>query len=307
MYRDLKKRRIKTICCLIVFLSSFAISCSTLPAQSSEGTQGQGMTNEAGEEIVKPAAGFSAVVRLTDAKRKTLLTQGSLRISVPNYMANSVRSVVIQRPIYFKEQRAVSYSDVELVAKQIQLEIGSEVLQRIDYQPIELKFYESGISSIVLKYVGGPLKPNDFSGVGDPAKDGPVVLVRLRSGKGIEGRLKGMAELTLESQFGNIQLSMAKASQITIQQADGVLVEMANGDSISGSIADKQVVVLNRWDDETIPLSDIRSIVVRRAAAIVRNPNGVSPVQPTTIYPPTIYPSAMQNYPYPFSDGIRQR
>lgn len=298
MYRYSKNRLSHVICFLVVFVLSIATFIESHATQTLEGTQGQGMTTDAGEEIVKPAAGFSAVVRLTDSKLQTLLTQGSLRINIPRHLSNSIRSVVIQRPIYFKEKRAVSYSDVELVANQIQLEIGSEVLQRVDYQPIELKFYESGINSIVLKYVGGPLTPINLAGVGDPTKDSPIVLVKLKSGKGIEGRLQGLAEVELQSQFGKIRLAMAQASRVVIQANGGVNVEMANGDLISGSIAEKKIAVLNRWDDETISLANIESITVRQPARILRPHNNARPVRPSAINPPVT-----QRYSSPAAAG----
>ncbi len=223
-----------------------------------------GMTNTQGEEIVSRASGFSAVVTLDDNKLDALLRDGRVEVNIPVQLANSIDSVIIKRPIHFKEKNAVEFAVAEFAGRRLSVQVDDEVIQRIDYQPVELKVYEDGISSVVLRYVGISPKRKRLQDIGDPETDSPILTVKLKSGKGLAGRIRGMQSLEIESVLGQINVSFAKTEKILVGKKGELNIEMTNGDLISGTIKGGKIEMLNRWETETIDLASVEALIVER-------------------------------------------
>ena len=225
-----------------------------------------GMINDRGEEIIGRPSGFSAVLTLDDHKLKSLLRSGHIEINIPHQLVNSVESVIVKRPVYFKDKSALDFADAELAGQQLVLSIDGSVIERIDYQPVELKVYETGFSSVVLRYNGDSESGRkNRKAPGDPATDSPMLRVKLKTGKGISGRIRGMRSLDLDSTLGKIKVEFSRARKILVRQDGELNVEMVNGDLISGSIDGGAIELVNRWGNETIKISDIAALTMIRA------------------------------------------
>ncbi len=223
-----------------------------------------GMTNSQGEEIVTRASGFSAVVTLDDAKLDSLLRKGRIEVNIPFQLANSIDSVILKRPIHFKEKRAVEFAEAELAGRRLKIQLDDEVIQRIDYQPVELRVYENGISSVVLRYVGISPEQKSLKDIGNPETDSPILMARLKSGKGLAGRIRGMQSLKINSVLGQIDVSFAKTKKILVGDKGELNIQMANGDLISGTIEGGKIEMLNRWETETIDLASVAALIIDR-------------------------------------------
>lgn len=226
----------------------------------------QGMTNAQGEEIAHPVSGFVAVVTLDDKKLESLLKDGQLEIAIPKQLVNSIDSITVKRPIYFKDQDAPQFADATLKGRKLFVNIDELALERIDYQPIDLKVYETGFSSVVLKYFGTPQSQNKLDKIGDSKTDSPFVMVKLKSGKGIQGRIKGLKEIPIRSTLGEIAISIGSARSIEVGKDNRLTVQMLNGDLISGSTNMKSIELLTRWENETLNLSEISGFTIRKNA-----------------------------------------
>lgn len=224
-----------------------------------------GMLNERGEEIVSRGSGFSAVMTLRDRDLEALLDTGSVALDIPTSLINNIESVIIKRPLYFKDKQASDYADAELSGQKLLLNVDDSVIDRIDYQPVELKVYESNFTSVVIRYVGFSKAKDRDGDVGDPATDSPMITVTLDSGKGIHGRIRGMKNLKIDSTLGRIDVPFTQTKNISVRENGELTVQMANGDRISGKMDGEEIELLNRWGTETISLSDISSMSVKRA------------------------------------------
>lgn len=241
--------------------------------------QGQQITGTInGEEVVGPMPGVKATVLITDQRLDLLRRGGSLQIPVPARIGD-VQSVVLKRPIFFKEKVAVGYGNSIMQSQSMLVDITETVLDRIDYQPVELRVYESGFSSIVLKYTGGlsgTKKANEQ--VGDPKVDSPVVTLKLRNGRGIMGRMKGLKTLAVTSDIGKLDLDVANIRKIQTGKNGKLTIEMPSGNRISGTISETGIELLNRWEDETFEFSKIKEIVIEPPVVI-----NALPQQSTTL------------------------
>lgn len=238
-------------------------------AQAQQSDPDPGKLNDQGEEVIGKARGFSAIVTLDDESLDKLVGDGRIEVPVPPQLANSLNSVIIKRPLHFKDEKAYGFADAQLTAKRLFINVDDAILERIDYQPVELRTYEAGVSSIVLNFVG-LLPDHGADDSGDAETDSPMLTVKLKSGKGLTGRIRGMKTLMLNSVFGEISIDYAKTRSIITNDAGGLKVEMLNGDLVTGKISVDQIEVVNRWGLETIPISDVDSLAIKRARKKVR-------------------------------------
>lgn len=255
---------------LLVMLDSDGFAQTLIPAIPTNGQAvvgsrlAPGMLNERGEEVVKRGTGFSAVLTLQDNSLETLIQTGRVEIEIPTQLINNVDSVIIKRPFYFKEKRASDFADTELAGQRLFLNIDDAVVERIDYQPVELKVYESDFTSVVLRYIGKSRSLRNSKEPGDAVTDSPMMTVKLKSGKGIRGRIRGMKTLKIDSTLGSIDVPFARSKNISVRKDGELKIEMLNGDLISGSIDGGKINLINRWGTETIEMSDISTLTVRQ-------------------------------------------
>lgn len=283
----------------------FVCLCATASAQVSEFTGNNfgivpGMVNDRGEEIVGTKSGFAAVVTLDDRNLKTLIERGRVEVAIPRQLVNSVDSVIVKRPVYFKETKAKDFANAQLSGRKLVVDVDRSVLERIDYQPVELKVYESGFTSVVLNYDARSRSTSKAGPVGDPATDSPMILVKLKSGNGIAGRIRNMKKLDIDSSIGNISVEFARTNKIMVRDGGELGIEMINGDLISGTVDDGEIVLINRWSDETIKLSEVSALIVQQESRLANRtgknmtkfniPNRVNQKQTPMVWAPQVVP-----------------
>ena len=245
------------------------ILAATAVAQQ-ESRRGTGIIN--GEQVVGPLPGFKAVVLLSDSRLLSLRQNGALSIPVPSQLER-VQSVVLKRPAYFKSTKTSVYAESRLTGQSMEVSIDESILDRIDYQPVEMKVYESGFSSILLRYVGGTERVRKQNlKVGDPKTDSPLVRVMLTNGNSIAGRIKGLRRLDFKSQIGDLKVDLKRIGEIEIIKPGKMKISMPNGDQISANIARTSIELLNRWENETLEMKSIDRIVIQRNATTASNP-----------------------------------
>ena len=268
-------RTFKFIVAALLFFCCCAITKAQVNGPMNPNAHGfsPGMSNSNGEEIVGNRSGFEAIVTLNDANLQTLLKRGQLEVSIPQHLVNSVDAVIVRRPVYFKDSMATKFATAQLSGHQLIVDIDQSMIERIDYQPVQLKVYESGFSSVVLK-CNKRVAPNKKTKLpGDPATDSPMLTVKMRSGNGIDGRIEGIKKLSLNSSIGKISIDLDRTQQITVRNGGELGIEMTNGDMISGTVSSDKFVLLNRWSDETIKLSEVSALVIHHEAQSSRRTN----------------------------------
>lgn len=222
-----------------------------------------GMIDARGEEVVGQASGFSAVLTLDDSSLQRLIRKGRVEVAIPLQLVNSVESVILKRPVHFKDDSATEFADAQLSGRSLVVGVDHSVIERIDYQPVELKVYETGFRSVVLNYTGDHSN-RELKKLGDPQTDSPLLTVKLKSGNGITGRILGMKQMKIDSTLGKIEVAFDRARRIKVKPNGDLGIELLNGDLISGSVAGDSIELINRWSTETIKLTDVEELVVRR-------------------------------------------
>ena len=252
----------------------------------------------------------SAVIELQDADVASLKQTGYIKMAVPQELINRVDSVTLKRPVRFKDEAAILYNDVDRRSGMVAVSVDDSTMEQIDYQPVELKIFESGFSSIIVHYRPGNSTPPKKASKDDSA----VFVTSLDNTKSLTGRLADMKEFTIKSELGEIDVLLDEVSQVTFEDDDRATVQMENGDQVSGKINFRNVTIKSRWGLEDLKVSDIVSISKPLTNSIASGVSVVTENMPMPISVPQVsipqpvigmpnY-SQLQNFSYPNNQRI---
>ena len=199
---------------------------------------------------------LSAVIVMQDADVASLKQTGYMKMAIPPAMVNRVDSVTLKRPVRFKDKAAVLFNDVDRRSGMVTVSVDDATMEQIDYQPVELKIFESGFSSIVVEYRPGNSAPTQKASKNDSA----VFVTSLTNSKSLTGRLADMKEFAIKSELGKVDVDLDDVSQITFEEDDQATVQMLNGDQLSGEIDFQNITIKSRWGLEDLKVSEVVSI-----------------------------------------------
>ena len=114
----------------------------------------------------------SAVIMMQDADVASLKQSGYIKMAIPQQLVDRVDSVTLKRPVRFKDEAAVLYNDVDRRSGMVSVRVDDATIEQMDYQPVELRIFESGFSSIVVQY-----RPGNSTPVKKASKDDSAVFV----------------------------------------------------------------------------------------------------------------------------------
>ena len=228
------------------------------------------------EEVEK----FVLVIKLDDDRIQSLRVHGALKTKVPDAMVNRVAAIRFQKPSSFLDKTVRVEARTDKRSRTLATRIDNSILDRIAYQPVEMKIYDSGFSS-VLVVLDQPLENSLETIQGQLAtppqgpNDSPSLFVRISDTRGIEGTLKDLKELNVTTNFGEIKIALSNLSGIrclpNLELADhtNVFVVSKTGDYFSGSIHQKLFVVQSRWGEKELKFSEIESLTLAPSARFV--------------------------------------
>ena len=125
------------------------------------------------------------------------------------------------------------------------------------------------VASVVLAQDSVPSAPEK----GEPSeavmteKSKPAsISIELTKGQRIEGIPVDVQEVTLNTTFGEIKLPLDRGAGIRFGQGEDSTstIELANGDSLTGSIPMNAVKVLTDWGECKVNVPFIKSIVMKK-------------------------------------------
>ena len=144
------------IVCLLL-----SISVGSLQGQEKEGAKER--LKEVAEERAKAAKATKAAKKKKDERYMVVLTigeqeaaalrrDGYLRATLPSKFRNRVDSVVLKHPTTFLKKKLVIRDDVDKSGGTLMVNVDESIVDRLEYQPVQMKVYQSGFDSITLKY-----------------------------------------------------------------------------------------------------------------------------------------------------------
>jgi len=217
---------------------------------------------------------YMVVLTLGEQEVASLRRDGYLRATLPQQFRNRVDSVLLKHPTTFLSKKLVIRDDVDKSGRTLLVNVNEAIVDRLGFQPVQMKVYQSGFDSVTLRYrrSNEPGQASSLSrGRKAKPKDSPLVFVRLSAQNGTTGWIRNMETLSVETQFGSTKIPMSRISGIRFNtgETNEVVVISVTGDYLTGTIDFENIVLATRWGDERIPVSKLESVTYQRDSRFV--------------------------------------
>ena len=255
-----------------IVCSLLSICVGTLQGQEKEG-------DKAAEK--KKNERYMVVLTIGEQEAASLRRDGYLRATLPEKFRNRVDSVLLKHPTTFLKKKLVIRDDVDKTGRTLLVNVDESIVDRLEYQPVQMKVYQSGFDSITLKYqrstTRSRLAPRG-RGANPKRNDSPQVFVRLSPQNGTTGWIRNMQTLQVETQFGSTKIPLNRIAGIRFNapEKNQVVIISVTGDYLTGKIDFDDIVLATRWGDEKIPVSKLESVTYNRDSRFLESPKEAS-------------------------------
>lgn len=247
---------------------------------------------------------FVLILKLNDNQINKLRIEGSLSTRIPPKFVNRVGAIRFQRRVSFlSDPLKVVGETTEKMDRSISVQVDNTILERLAYQPVDLMVYESGFDRVNLKFnplgmAAGKL-PTEFQAFGK--ESGPIVYARINSQRGIYGTLQNFETLSIETQFGKVDIPSKEIAGIRFNDgnASRAFVVLKKGDVFSGEIDLGSLSIQSRWGVRKLEIGELESITQSRETVFLRDALDPSRWRLELILPRTlgIYDSTVNRIP----------
>ena len=197
-----------------------------------------------------------------------------ITVRVPN-TSKAIGSVMIQKPNSFKPAPLSLRPNTFMDGRQMIVELLPHLLDRLDYQPLKLKLFQSNVDSIRLVPSQRTMQGNSVVPVQTTAAR-PNFYLRLKPQNGVSVSLTGVHSFRLKNDIVDLDIPFDHVEAVFFDtEEDGVAsIVLRNGDNISGKHDwPEEVEFETPWGNETISLD--RLVSVTRHPSIQLVPSGV--------------------------------
>lgn len=232
-------------------------------------------------DFLDPGERFKLVLKIGDAEANALRRDGVLRTKLPPAYRNRVGSIVLKGPTTFREERLKIEEDVDKLGNNLIVNVDESIVDRLGYQPVVMKIYQSNYDTVVLRYQRGPQNrlASNRKFLKPAFDDSPQLFIRMSAETGTTGWIRGMKTLPLQTQFGkmNFRFEDIRGVRFNAGQPDQVVVISATGDYLTATIDLDKITLATRWGEEEIAISDLESISWHRDSKFTEITNEAAP------------------------------
>lgn len=187
---------------------------------------------------------------------------------------DSVGSLIVKRQNSFKDEPLAVKPKITVDGTLARVEVARSLFRRLDYQPLRIRVYQTGINRIELLPTTGPEGTSEFEPTPTVQNILPEFFVRLKSSGGVP------VEMSTEDGFRvtndvfdhEIPFTLIKAINFDTQDQRKVTVLLKNGDNVSGEHHWPVIVELKtKWGSEEISLDEITSVTRAPSSRVVES------------------------------------
>ena len=214
---------------------------------------------------------FVLVVTLDQQRVNSLLVNRVLKTKVNPNLINKIEAVRFQAPTSFLDDPIYIDPKTDKRNRALATIIDQTVLDRLEYQPVEMKIYDSNFSSVVV-VLAQPKKnaiqsiPDQLAKPPQGPNDSRPFFVRINSRRGISGTIKNIQAIEIKTDFGEIELPLIQVRGIRFKSVEGnkestnAFVVLRNGDTLSGKISLDTLEIKSRWGERELKVREIESL-----------------------------------------------
>ena len=219
----------------------------------------------------------------------------TVSINVPLGKEQVISSLIVRKPEFFKSKLLSIRPRTRVVEENLLVPFPVELIDRLDYQPVELKIFQSNVKKATLVPVDDP--DNDYSLASKSIV--PDFFVRLKPNNGVAVAFDHGNSFRLRHELFDVNFPFDQIEAIFFEGGDSqASIVLKSGDTISGKHSWPQSLQFETpWGEEEIELEQINSITRDKSIKMV--PSGIeSPrfilIKQTNHYLPKQKKSAVQ-------------
>lgn len=243
------------------------------------------------------------VVKLDSEKIQQLRASGQFIANIPPKLTNRVGAVRFKRELSFLKKPFKANVISDKLNRSLVVKVDNTILERLDFQPVEIKIYDSGFDRVFLKF---DFRGNSAGALPEQVEieknpdDSPLVFIRLGEDRGVYGTLKGLNKFPVRAEFGDVEIpfKQVKGIRLNTDKNNSAFVMLHSGDEFMATVKPLNVTVNTWWGPREISMSEIESITISREQVFVESKDGKWQIQSTRATPQT-QPNQIPAQPLP--------
>ena len=242
-----------------------AISIWLLPGDLAAQSDSQQQSRQANANRVR------LKTTLSDKMVQSFLKGQSITVRIPTGQT-AIGSLIVRRAESFKDEPAAVKPKITVKNSVALVDIPRSLFQRLDYQPLRIRIYESDLTRIELRPVE---ESADVSPELEPPAEvetNPEFFVRLKPSRGVPVVMKSEDGFRLTNDVFDHEIPFSVISGIYFDKRDQrkVTVVLDNGDNLTGEHHWPAIVKLDtKWGSEEVGLDEIMSVTLSSGTQVV--------------------------------------
>ena len=203
-------------------------------------------------------------IDLTDEDLNNLENVGRLRMRIPEYFKNRVAAIQLRYVDTYLEKKVRVTGEPAISDDIAHLTIDGLLLERVRFQPVEIRVFEKNFSSVQINY-----EESEDPAFVDEANEGftdQEFVIQIANRFSLRARIGLDSGLNLASDIGKVQIGWNDIDQISFaeDEAQKATVNLKTGDVLTGLLDLSDLEIKTKWGQVTIPMADIRTILPNR-------------------------------------------
>ena len=210
---------------------------------------------------------------VTNAMVSSFVQGRAISVRIPAGQ-NAIGSLVVKLPASFKNDPVGVKPTVNVRDSVAYVEVPRTLFERLEYQPLRLRVYETGISSIQLLPVDGPERISPNAPRLNKLKIEPDFFVRLKSKTGFSIATSEEVGFRINNDVIDHEIPFAAIRGIYFDASDPKksTVVLNNGDNLTGNNSWPEMMEFEtRWGKEKISLDQIESLTRRLSSQVIKS------------------------------------
>jgi len=257
--------------CLAILILAFSTPASIVAWESNQ------------EDERSSEEKFVLVITLNASRIRSLQVDGVLKTEVPPKLRNKIEAIRFQNPTSFLDEPIQIEAKTDLQNRALASRIDQSVIDRLEYQPVQMKIYDGNFSSVLVvldnsKQDSVATVPGQLAAPPQGPNDSNPFFVRISDTRGISGAIKDLKTIVLKTEFGDVDLPFEHVRGIRFRpiensQTAQVYAVLKNGDRISGVVNRKTISIKSRWGEKELRIAEIDSLTLTPGEFFVTDPD----------------------------------
>jgi len=255
---------------LVLFLAATFLMLS--PAHTNAAQQSEGSSKKDVAEKVEGPGRVRLVTSLKGADALKFQLGERLQTKIPGRNKDSVGAVLLKREDSLSDQPATVEAKTLFQQGKLYLEFEARMIERLLYQPLEIKIDQKGLNRIVYIPVANS-KTNSKTKDSTTDSFSPNWYVRLDSATPLAALVGEDAKLKIESEIGTVDVTLDTVAAIRFSKDANVpsTFVFKNGDKITGAgRLDKQIKIQCQWGAAQLDTARIQSMTRDEKATFIQ-------------------------------------